>query len=108
MGVLKYLKKGGRIKPAAATIGDMLKLKPVLSSNGDTWTKVEDSCTLYSEFNGILIAKQFKYSMDGINWKSIKPADTTQTLAEYYYFGCNTILACSSPLGVYYSKTYFS
>ena len=79
-----------------------------VSSNGDTWTKVEDSCTLYSEFNGILIAKQFKYSMDGINWKSIKPADTTQTLAEYYYFGCNTILACSSPLGVYYSKAYFS
>ena len=79
-----------------------------VSSNGDTWTKVEDSCTLHSEFNGILIAKQFKYSMDGINWKSIKPADTTQTLAEYYYFVCNTILACSSPLGVYYSKAYFS
>lgn len=79
-----------------------------VSSNGNSWTKVEDSCTLYSEFNGILIAKQFKYSLDGINWKSIKPADTTQTLAEYYYFGCNTILACSTPLGVYYSKPYFS
>ena len=39
MGVLKYLKKGGRIKPAAAAIGDMLKLKPVLSSNGDTFDK---------------------------------------------------------------------
>lgn len=32
---LKYLKKGGRITPAAAAIGSMLKIKPVLQIQGD-------------------------------------------------------------------------
>ena len=32
--VLKYLKKGGRISPAAAVLGDILKVKPILYSNG--------------------------------------------------------------------------
>ena len=31
---LKYLKKGGRITPAAAMIGTVLKLKPVLQIQG--------------------------------------------------------------------------
>lgn len=39
MGVLKYLRKGGRITPAAAALGDMLKLKPVLQSRGDNFEK---------------------------------------------------------------------
>ncbi len=40
---LKYLKKGGRITPAAATIGTLLKIKPVLQIQGgklDQFTKV--------------------------------------------------------------------
>lgn len=32
---LKYLKKGGRITPAAAALGTLLKLKPVLTIQGD-------------------------------------------------------------------------
>lgn len=32
---LKYLKKGGRITPAAAALGTLLKIKPVLSIDGD-------------------------------------------------------------------------
>jgi DegV family protein with EDD domain len=32
---LKYLKKGGRITPAAAALGTILKLKPVLQIQGD-------------------------------------------------------------------------
>lgn len=39
MGVLKYLKKGGRISPAAATIGDLLKLKPILYTTGGKFEK---------------------------------------------------------------------
>jgi fatty acid-binding protein DegV len=31
---MKYLKKGGRISPAAAAIGGILKLRPVLLLNG--------------------------------------------------------------------------
>lgn len=40
---LKYLKKGGRITPAAAAIGTLLKIKPVLQIQGeklDAFTKV--------------------------------------------------------------------
>ena len=32
---LKYLKKGGRITPAAAALGTVLNLKPVLQIQGD-------------------------------------------------------------------------
>lgn len=35
LDTLTYLKKGGRITPAAAAIGTMLKLKPVLTIQGD-------------------------------------------------------------------------
>lgn len=39
MGVLKYLKKGGRISAAAAALGAMLNVKPVLCSRGDKFEK---------------------------------------------------------------------
>lgn len=35
LDTLKYLKKGGRITPAAAAIGELLKLKPVLQIQGE-------------------------------------------------------------------------
>ena len=35
LGTLYYLKKGGRITPAAAAIGTMLRLKPVLTIQGE-------------------------------------------------------------------------
>ena len=43
VSTLKYLKKGGRITPAAATIGTLLKIKPVLQIQGgklDQYAKV--------------------------------------------------------------------
>ena len=39
MGVLKYLKKGGRISPAAATIAEAFRIKPILWSKGDNFEK---------------------------------------------------------------------
>ena len=35
LDTLKYLKKGGRITPAAATLGTLLRLKPVLQIQGE-------------------------------------------------------------------------
>ncbi len=35
LDTLKYLKKGGRITPAAAALGTLLKLKPVLQLQGE-------------------------------------------------------------------------
>ncbi len=39
LSTLKYLKKGGRITPTAAAIGDMFKLKPILCSRGQKFDK---------------------------------------------------------------------
>ena len=47
---LKFLKKGGRITPAAAAIGTLLKIKPVLQIQGeklDAYAKVR-GCLLYT------------------------------------------------------------
>lgn len=35
VGTLEYLKRGGRVTPAVATIGNLLKLKPVLAIHGE-------------------------------------------------------------------------
>ena len=35
LDTLKYLKKGGRITPAAAALGELLKIKPVLQIQGE-------------------------------------------------------------------------
>ena len=43
VGTLKYLKKGGRLTPAVAAIGTLLKIKPVLQTQGfklDQYAKV--------------------------------------------------------------------
>lgn len=40
VNMLKYLKKGGRISPMAATLGSMLNVKPILVSHGDSFDKV--------------------------------------------------------------------
>lgn len=43
---MKYLKKGGRVSPAAAALGAMLKLKPILSSRGENFEKYAVVMTL--------------------------------------------------------------
>lgn len=39
VATLKYLKKGGRITAAAAALGSLLKIKPILTSNGGKFEK---------------------------------------------------------------------
>lgn len=43
---LKYLKKGGRITPAAAAIGNLLKIKPILYVGGEKLDKYEQARTV--------------------------------------------------------------
>ena len=49
LSTLKYLKKGGRITPAAALIGGMLKIKPVLTIQGE---KLDKFCQVISYEQG--------------------------------------------------------
>lgn len=39
LATLKYLKKGGRITPAAAALGSLLKIKPILFTRGQSFDK---------------------------------------------------------------------
>lgn len=51
VGTLKYLKKGGRITPAAAAVGAVLKIRPVLQIQGE-------KLDAYSKCRGIKAAKK--------------------------------------------------
>lgn len=88
---LKYLKKGGRITPAAAAIGTVLNLKPVLQIQGgklDAYAKVrgtkaakkamiaaiqkeiEQKYGKYAETSGLTFAIAYTYDIDKANeWK---------------------------------------
>ncbi|MCQ2382641.1 MAG: DegV family protein [Clostridia bacterium] len=46
LNTLKYLRKGGRITPAAAVLGDMLKLKPILYTRGQNFDKKAITLTI--------------------------------------------------------------
>ena len=46
LNTLKYLRKGGRITPAAAVLGDMLKLKPILYTRGQNFDKKAITLTM--------------------------------------------------------------
>ncbi len=41
LDTLYYLKKGGRITPAVAALGSLLRLKPVLQIQGENWTPMQ-------------------------------------------------------------------
>lgn len=43
---LTYLKRGGRITPAAATLGTLLKIKPILTIQGEKLDKFEQARTM--------------------------------------------------------------
>jgi DegV family protein with EDD domain len=46
LNTLRYLRKGGRITPAAAVLGDMLKLKPILYTRGQNFDKKSIALTM--------------------------------------------------------------
>ena len=56
IGTYKYLKKGGRINPAVATIGSMLNVKPILYTRGDKFNKYAMTMSL-SQAKKKMIAK---------------------------------------------------
>ncbi|MDD3795996.1 MAG: DegV family protein, partial [Lachnospiraceae bacterium] len=62
LDTLKYLKKGGRITPAAAALGTLLRLKPVLQIQGEKLDAFAKCRTLKAAKNTMLdaIAKDFR------------------------------------------------
>lgn len=56
VNTLEYLKKGGRITPAAAAIGTVLRLKPVLTIQGDKLDSYAKARGMKSAFHTMLNA----------------------------------------------------
>lgn len=63
VSVLKYLKKGGRLSPAAAAIGDMLKIKPILYTRGDSFEKFSMTVSMGQARKKML--KQLRAELEG-------------------------------------------
>lgn len=78
LDTLKYLKKGGRITPAAAALGELLKLKPVLQIQGeklDAFAKARTS----SQGKAIMISA---IKDDAVNrFKGLNPDNITICVA---------------------------
>lgn len=60
LDTLEYLKKGGRIGKVAATLGELIKLKPIISSDNDgilyTYCKVRGKKQSHSKLKDILLS----------------------------------------------------
>lgn len=79
---LEYLKKGGRITAAAAAIGTVLKLKPVLTIQGDKLDSYAKARGLKSAFRTMLsavkndISSRFSHLReDGVESRNRQHAD---------------------------------
>lgn len=59
---LKYLKKGGRVKPAAAALASLLKIKPLLFSRGDKFDTLAKCRSLAGAKKAMI--KQINYEIE--------------------------------------------
>ena len=59
LDTLEYLKKGGRITPAAAAIGSLLRLKPVLTIQGEKLDAFAKARTT-SQGKGMMVSAIYK------------------------------------------------
>ncbi len=62
LDTLKYLKKGGRITPTAALLGNLLKIKPILFSRGGNFEKFNTCRTIYKARE--LMIQQVQYELE--------------------------------------------
>ncbi len=79
LSTLKYLKKGGRISPAAAALGSMLKIKPILSSRGGKFERFAMALTPSQAKKKVL--QQIKQELENEFAKEYKNGKMTISLA---------------------------
>ena len=74
LDTLYYLKKGGRITPAAAAIGTMLRLKPVLTIQGDKPDSFSKARTMQQARKTMLeaIHSDIEHRFAGVDPKSLR------------------------------------
>lgn len=81
---LEYLKKGGRITPAAAAIGSVLKLKPVLTIQGDKLDSFAKTRGMKSAFHTMLdaVKKDIDARLSSLRENEILKIGLANTLME--------------------------
>lgn len=89
LDTLKYLKKGGRITPAAAAIGSLLRIKPVLQIKGERLDAFSKARTLAQGKNIMINAMRHDMETEygGVNpnniWLYAVQAQCPEPFAEY-------------------------
>ena len=86
---LKYLKKGGRITPAAAALGTLLKLKPVLTIQGEKLDAFAKARTMKQAKSMMITAishdleQRFNDKECENTWLQIAPTDSEEAAREF-------------------------
>ena len=82
MNTLEYLKKGGRITPAAATLGGLLKIKPILTIQGEKLDSFQKTRTMVKARQMMIdaVKKDIKERID-----SSEDMSNTRVMIAYTY-----------------------
>ena len=99
---LKYLKKGGRVTPAAAALGTLLKIKPVLQIRGEKLDSYAKARTmnqakklmidaLRKDIDELFDGNLSEVHLDIAHTKNDAAAQEMKTLLEEAYPGCGEI-----------------
>lgn len=86
LGTLKYLRRGGRISATAATLGSLLKIKPILFSDGGKFDKFGMALNMAQAkkkmIDRVKIELETKFKDEYENGKLVISVAHTQNLAE--------------------------
>ncbi len=82
---LQHLKRGGRLTPMAATLGGLLKIKPILKINKETLGKIDvlDKVRTMSKAMDTVIKQMKEQSVDDRYWITIAHADDEEGAKVY-------------------------
>ena len=102
---LKYLKRGGRISAAAATVGTMLDLKPIISEAPDGTLAANDKIRGHKKAIAFIVDKMLQFAPDPeespiivLNADCLEDAQRTKALVEQKLPGANVMIENVGPV----------
>ena len=102
---LKYLKRGGRISAAAATVGTMLDLKPIIMEAADGTLTANDKIRGRKKAMAFIVDKMLEFAPDPaespvivLNADSHEDAERVKAMAEQKLPGANILIENVGPV----------
>ena len=102
---LKYLKRGGRISAAAATVGTMLDLKPIIMESADGTLTSNDKIRGRKKAMAFIVDKMMEFTPDPgespiivLNADSREDAERVKSLVEQKLPGANVLIENVGPV----------